>query len=1025
MKTFRIIGFALVATLLCLSACSGGGDDPVDPTPKPEVVKSEITIDSSIISNGLSFTNEQGEQSISFTTNESWTLSVANTTSGATWCTASATSGTKGSASVKFTVTENTDYEDRSVSVTIKSGTASKTFTISQKGVDALLLTTDKYEVSQEGGTIEVEVKANIDYQMEISEDAKDWIKESSSRALTTKKHQLEIAMNEESEKREGEVYFKSGDKVETVKIYQAGGAIILLSQNEYTVSDAGDTISVEIKSNVEFGVQMPDVDWIVDEASSRGLSSHTLKYIVKANEEYDARSASIVFYDKNSELKDTLKVIQTQKDAIVVAKNEYTIESTGGELKFEVNANVEFEVSTSVDWIKQNTESRGLEATPLNFTIAENTTEEAREGIITISSGDLKQEIKVVQKTKSVFSLSETAFNITSEGGEFKVEVSTNGEYTITMPEVDWLSENKSRATSGYAHTFTVLANETYDAREAEIVFTHKETEEVLKVKVVQAQKDAIVISENVCKVKADGETVKVKVAANVEFEVIMPEVDWITQVESRGLTEHMLYFKVEVNETEEPRSAKILFTNNDLNLTDSVTINQRILPKGSYENGVVTINTEGTLKDFLGDDYLEITSLKIVGPINGSDIYNLRRMLAASSFKDGNTGKLTNLDLSEAILVEGGKYLDRYISISGDECFSSDNMIGCDMFERCTNLQNIILPKGITSIEESAFNKCKSLESITIGEGVTAIKQYAFYECESLASINIPNSVTTIGTWAFNGCKNLKEVTIGNGVMSIGKEAFSYTNVESVYIEDLSAWCRIEFNDITSNPRGKLYLNNEVLTELVVPNDVTEIKGFAFYSNKSLTKVSLGNNVKSIGKKAFYSCNSLVSIELLSDSLTTIGNEAFSSCNSLASIELSDNLTSIGYEAFYWCRSLTSVVIPDKVSSIGIEAFQECTSLVNVTLGNGITTIGEKAFMKSRLTSLKIPRNVVSIGQCAFYYTDKSECYSYAVVPPTLISQSFYDSVSGKLYVPAGSLDAYKASDWVNFFEEIVEME
>ena len=566
MKTFRIIGFALVATLLCLSACSGGGDDPVDPTPKPEVVKSEITIDSSIISNGLSFTNEQGEQSISFTTNESWTLSVANTTSGATWCTASATSGTKGSASVKFTVTENTDYEDRSVSVTIKSGTASKTFTISQKGVDALLLTTDKYEVSQEGGTIEVEVKANIDYQMEISEDAKDWIKESSSRALTTKKHQFEIAMNEESEKREGEVYFKSGDKVETVKVYQAGGAIILLSQNEYAVSDAGDTISVEIKSNVEFGVQMPDVDWIVDEASSRGLSSHTLKYIVLSNEEYDARSASIVFYDKNSELKDTLKVVQTQKDAIVVAKNEYTIESTGGDLKFEVNANVDFEVSTSVDWIKQNTESRGLEATPLNFTIDENTTEEAREGIITISSGDLKQEIKVVQKTKSVFSLSETEFNITSAGGEFKVEVSTNGEYTITMPEVDWLSENKNRATSSYAHTFTVLANETYDAREAEIVFTHKETEEVLKVKVVQAQKDAIIIAKSEYVVEAAGGDLKFEVNTNVDFEV-STSVDWIKQnTESRGLEAKPLSFTIAENTTDETREGIITISSGDL---------------------------------------------------------------------------------------------------------------------------------------------------------------------------------------------------------------------------------------------------------------------------------------------------------------------------------------------------------------------------------------------------------------------------------------------------------------------------
>ena len=314
MKTFRMIGCAIFAILLCLSACSGGGDDPIEPSPKPEVTKSEINIDSNIINNGLSFSNAKGEQSISFSTNENWTLCVASTRSGATWCTASATSGSKGSASVKFSVTENTDYDDRSVSVTIKSGTASKTFTIVQKGVEALLVTTNKYEVNQKGGTIDIEVKANIEYKMEISETAKDWISDSSGRSLTSYKHSLSIAMNEENEKREGEIYFKSGEKADTVKVYQIGGPIILLSQNEYTVSDAGDTISVDVRSNIEYGVQMPDVEWIIDESSSRGMSSHTLKYIIASNEDYDTRSANIIFYDKNSDLKDTLTISQQGK---------------------------------------------------------------------------------------------------------------------------------------------------------------------------------------------------------------------------------------------------------------------------------------------------------------------------------------------------------------------------------------------------------------------------------------------------------------------------------------------------------------------------------------------------------------------------------------------------------------------------------------------------------------------------------------------------------------------------------------
>lgn len=335
MKTLRFIGMALFAILMCTSfiACSEEGDDPIGPTPTPEVPKSEITIDANLITNGLSFSSEQGEQSISFSTNEDWTVNVANTTSGATWCTASATSGTKGSASVKFAVTKNTVYEDRSVSVTINAGTASKTFTITQKSADALLVTTDKYEVSQEGGTIEIEVKANIDYKMEISEKAKDWIKESSLRAMTTYKHTLEIAANQDAEKREGEITFKSDDLVETVKVYQAGGPIILLSQNEYNVSDKGETISVEVKSNVDFDVQMPDVDWIIDDASLRGLSSHTLKYIIARNETNKPREAEIIFFDKNSDLKDTLSI--KQSGGFLVIGNNLSMHPEGIALQY------------------------------------------------------------------------------------------------------------------------------------------------------------------------------------------------------------------------------------------------------------------------------------------------------------------------------------------------------------------------------------------------------------------------------------------------------------------------------------------------------------------------------------------------------------------------------------------------------------------------------------------------------------------------------------------------------------------
>ena len=854
----------MLAMMICiLASCSdGGSENPVNPTPKPEEVKTEITIDSGIISNGLSFGVTEGEQSISFSVNANWTLSVASTTSGTTWCKASATSGSKGSATVKFSVDENTGYDDRSVSVTIKAGTVSKTFTITQKGTDALLVTTTKYEVAQEGGQIEIEVKANIDYKMEISEEAKDWIKESSSRALTTSKHKLDIAMNENAEKREGEITFKSGDKVETVKVYQAGGAILLLSQNEYTVSDAGDTISVDIKSNIDFGIQMPDVDWISDEASSRGMSSHTLKYIVSANETYDSRSAKIVFYDKNSDLKDTLKVVQAQKDAIIVANNEYIFTASGGKLKLKVNTNVNFDISTSADWIKQNNNSRGLETKELNFTIEKNTTDEIREGLISISYGELKQEIKVFQLVETIFSLSETEFEFTSDGGEFKVEVSTNGEYEISMPEVDWLTENQSRKTSSYIHTFTVLANETYGKRVASIIFTYKNRSKSITVNITQAQNDAIVISKKSYDVEAKGETIEVNLSANIDFEVTIPDVNWISQIKSRRLNEHTLYFKIDENSVEESRSAEIVFTNKKSQISESVKVNQEKALKAGYENGVVSIAVAGSMKKLLGDDYLNITSLKVKGPISGDDIYLLRKMLGCKDFNEENRGKLTTLDLSEASIVNRGGNQWYMIDAKGEYHYPIDNQIGEYMFSNCDNLTNIYLPNNLISI-----------------------KKYAFSGCVALENIYFPNTITSIGTGAFNDCELLK----------------------NVYIDKLTTWLNIDFNPgsnpiySSSNSSKGLYIGGKLLNgELVIPDEIEEVKNHVFDSYGYLTEV------------------------IIHDQVTSIGDNAFSGCK-LTSVHIGKNVKSIGEAAFARCN-FDSIIISDNVYRIDAYAFSNC---------------------------------------------------------------------------------------------------
>lgn len=197
-----------------------------------------------------------------------------------------------------------------------------------------------------------------------------------------------------------------------------------------------------------------------------------------------------------------------------------------------------------------------------------------------------------------------------------------------------------------------------------------------------------------------------------------------------------------------------------------------------------------------------------------------------------------------------------------------------------------------------------------------------------------------------------------------------------------------------------------------------------------KSATTVNIPANVAfdgknwmvtSIGREAFINCSSLTSIAL-PDAVTSIGDEAFLWCESLTSITIPDAVTSIGVGAFAGCSSLTSITIPDAVTSIGASTFQDCSSLASITIPDAVTSIGDGAFAYSGLKSATIGSNVSEIGDQAF-----GDCYALATITcraavPPVCANSVFDDVDKqqcKLFVPEGSIDAYKAADqWKNFF-------
>lgn len=226
-------------------------------------------------------------------------------------------------------------------------------------------------------------------------------------------------------------------------------------------------------------------------------------------------------------------------------------------------------------------------------------------------------------------------------------------------------------------------------------------------------------------------------------------------------------------------------------------------------------------------------------------------------------------------------------------------------------TGLENIELPSSVTTLQYEIFSGGNLLQ-ISIPDSVTGMGNAIFQNCSKLQKVKLPKARYNISDYTFAGCTSLEEIQLPKTVTTIWPHAF----------DGCSSLKKVEWSDCLESIKDNAFKGCTSLTEIVIPNTVRELGNEAFRNCDGLEKIVIPNSVTTIGNSVLYDCDSLTNISV-GVGISKLSESCFEHCDNLEKIVLPYTIKSIDKSAFKECIALKEITIPRNTSSIGTSVF------------------------------------------------------------------------------------------------------